>query len=116
MVSYLLPRHNGYYVRLSVPKALQDHYGCTELKRSLKTSDKKVAKAAALKQVSQWKLGFEALKGSAEAQQKLAGEFSLMDDDYKTQDHAPMSDKDAAIEYYAQDLNEKAQKHVMTLP
>ena len=111
MVSYLLPRHNGYYARLSIPKALQSHYGGrTELKCSLKTSDRKVAKAAALKQVSLWKLGFEALKGSAEAQQKLAADLALMDDKYKTQDHAPMSDKDAAIEYYAQDLNEKDQK------
>ncbi len=63
-----------------------------------------------MEQVSQWKLGFEALKGSAEAQQKLAGELSLMDDDYKTQDHAPMSDKDAAIDYHASELEEKDQK------
>ena len=30
-----------------------------------------------------------------------------MDDDYRTQDHAPMSDKDSAIEYHAQELEEK---------
>ena len=76
MVSYLLLIHNVYYARLSIPKALQAHYGCTVLKRSLKTTNKKVAKAAALKQISQWKLGFEALKGSAEAHQKLAGELT----------------------------------------
>jgi len=110
MVSYLLLIHNVYYARLSIPKALQAHYGCTVLKRSLKTSDKKIARAKALELISKWKLGFEALKGSAEAQQKLAGELSLMDDDYKTQDHAPMSDKDSAIEYHAQELEEKDQK------
>ena len=110
MVSYLLLIHNVYYARLSIPKALQAHYGLTVLKRSLKTSDKKIAKAKALELISHWKLGFEALKGSAEATQKLAADLSLMNDKYKTQDHAPMSDKDAAIDYHAQELDEKNHK------
>ncbi len=110
MVSYLLLIHNVYYARLSIPKALQAHYGLTVLKRSLKTSDKKIAKAKALELISHWKLGFEALKGSAEATQKLAADLSLMNDKYKTQDHAPMSDKDAAIDYHAQELDEKDHK------
>ena len=54
-----------------------------DCKRSLKASDKKVAKALALKQISLWKHGFEALKDSPETKQKLATYLTFMADRYK---------------------------------
>ena len=79
-VAYVLLR-NDVFAILSVPKALQDHYGYTGLQRLFKTSDKKVAKAP--KQKSLWKHGFEALKDSPETKQKLATYLTFMADRYK---------------------------------
>ncbi len=109
MKSHLQKRRNGYYARLAIPVDLRPQLGKTEMIASLKTSDLKVAQAKVLKVTGEWKLGFEALRGSPTALESLAAEIRL-EDDHKTDPDAPMSDKDAYIEHLAEELPQDKEK------
>lgn len=103
MKSHLQKRRLKYYARLSVPEDLRDKIGKRELIKSLQTSDLKIANAKVLKVIGEWKLGFEALRGTPSALEELASAIRL-EDDHTTTPDAPMTDKEAYIEHIADDL------------
>lgn len=109
VATHLQKRRNGFYARLAVPQDLRNHYGRRELIKTLGTSDLKVAKVKVLKVISEWKLGFEALRGTPDAIQALAAEIRLSEDS-QTDPEAPMSDKDSYIEYMVDRLPESREK------
>jgi len=76
MSNYILLQRKCWYARLGIPSELRPHFnGKRELKATLKTQDQKIAELKAMKLVSDWKLQFEALRGSITATQALAAEF-----------------------------------------
>ena len=110
MTGHLQKRRNLYYARLAVPEDLRNHYRRREFIKSLGTADFKVAKAKVLKVISEWKLGFEALRGQPDAITALAAEIRLLDDEQQTNPDAPMSDKDCYIEHVAERIPETREK------
>lgn len=104
MSSHILLQRRCWYARLGIPADLRPHYnGKRELKVTLKTSDKKIAELKAMKLIGEWKLQFSALRGSSSAVQALAADF-LQSPDGKINPENGMSDKDYAIEDYAESL------------
>jgi hypothetical protein len=45
---YVLPTPHGYYFRLAIPADIRHHFKSRELKKTLKTAEKKVAQGRAL--------------------------------------------------------------------
>lgn len=109
MKGHLQKRRNVYYARLAVPEDLRKHYGRKEFIQTLKTSDLRVAKAKVLKVISDWKLGFEALRGSHDALEALAAELRIAPS-HQSHPDAPMSDKDAFMESVADSLPEDKER------
>lgn len=104
MSSHILLQRRCWYARLGIPADLRPHYnGKRELKVTLRTSDKKIAELKAMKLIGEWKLQFSALRGSSSAVQALAADF-LQSPDGKINPENGMSDKDYAIEDYAESL------------
>jgi len=104
MPNHIVLQRKCWYARLTIPSELRPNYnGKRELKTTLKTSDQKVAELKAMKLVGDWKLQFEALRGSVSATQALAAEF-LPHPDGKVNPDTGMSDKDYAIEAQADSL------------
>ena len=62
---YILPTPHGYYFRLAIPTDLRHHFRKHELKKSLKTAEKKVAIGRAIQLASGAFSLFERLRGMA---------------------------------------------------
>ena len=62
---YILPTPHGYYFRLAIPTDLRHHFESRELKKSLKTAEKKVAIGRALQLAASAFYLFERLRGMA---------------------------------------------------
>lgn len=109
MSNHILLQRKCWYARLVIPAELRPHYnGKRELKSTLQTSDKKVAELKAMRLVSEWKLQFEALRGSPTAAQELASAV-LLQPEGKIYSETGMSDKDHQIDFEA-DLLPDSQK------
>lgn len=110
MSNYILLQRKCWYARLVIPIELRPHYnGKRELKATLKTPDHKIAELKAMKLVGDWKLQFEALRGSVTATQALAAQL-LPHPDGKVNPDTGMSDKDYAIEAQADALADSQKK------
>ena len=110
MSNYILLQRKCWYARLGIPVELRPHFnGKRELKATLKTPDQKIAELKAMKLVGDWKLQFEALRGSVSATQALAAQF-LPHPEGRVNRDTGMSDKDYAIESQADELADSQKK------
>jgi integrase len=95
---------------LSIPVELRPNYnGKRELKLTLKTSDKRVAELKAMKLVGDWKLQFDALRGSVSVTQALAASL-LPYPEGKVNPDTGMSDKDYVLEAQADSLSDSQKR------
>lgn len=62
-MAHLEQRYRTWYVTLTVPADLREHFGKAKLFQSLKTPDKRIAEVRAGQLVSQWKAQFLHLRG-----------------------------------------------------
>lgn len=60
--NYLYSKNGRWYCKLNVPADLQQIIGKTRLKKSLQTSDKRIAAVKAPGIIASWKLGFDQLR------------------------------------------------------
>lgn len=59
--NHLLQRPSGFYFRLVIPKPLREHYGKTEIRRSLRTASRYLAAQSAKRLWSHYQIEFEGL-------------------------------------------------------